>query len=197
MATALASGATTSLVPLDPLERRVIMYLRLLRNGRRGWAEVEQDIGARVGSGSQQALEHIERLEELMCHTISRPLDIGSVDDVQATRSSRQRTVRQRIVVSFRTAIRQRRARASTSGARPNLRLGSLRREPRRAAVAAERVPITTSAPEQQHARPTGRSAELGPRQRDQEVRRPVSTGLAPPFQPTLHPQNVVWSAAK
>jgi hypothetical protein len=85
METASASAACTSLVLLDPLERRVIMYLRLLRSGRRGRSEVEQDILARVGFGAEEALEHMERLERLTACAISRPLNIGSVDDVQAT----------------------------------------------------------------------------------------------------------------
>jgi hypothetical protein len=89
MATTSASEAATSLVLLNPLERRVILYLRLHRSGRRGRAEVEQDIAARLGSGTEQALGHVERLERLISHAVSRPLDLGSMADVRATRDER------------------------------------------------------------------------------------------------------------
>jgi hypothetical protein len=77
--------ATESLVRLDPLERRVIVYLRLLRSttGRR---EIEHDLVARAGSGTERTLDHLEGLERLMARAIKRPLVIGSIDDGRATK---------------------------------------------------------------------------------------------------------------
>jgi hypothetical protein len=74
-----------TLVTLDALTRRVILYLRLLRTSPAGRREVEQDLVARAGPGSEHSLEHLERLEDLVARALDRPLDIGSVEDGRAT----------------------------------------------------------------------------------------------------------------
>jgi hypothetical protein len=80
-----ASDTSPSLVTLDPLKRRGILYLRLLRSGPAGRMEVEQDLVARSGPDSARALDHLERLERLMSRAFDRPLDIGSLKAVRAT----------------------------------------------------------------------------------------------------------------
>jgi hypothetical protein len=80
----LTSDATASLVMLEPLERRVIVYLRLLRSAT-GRREVEHDRVARAGPGSEGSLDHLQRLESLMARAVDRPLDIGSIEDARAT----------------------------------------------------------------------------------------------------------------
>jgi hypothetical protein len=80
-----ASETTVSLVMLEPLKRRVIMYLRLLRNAAAGRAEVEQDLVARAGLGSERSLNHLELLERLGSRALDRPLNIGSMEKARAT----------------------------------------------------------------------------------------------------------------
>jgi hypothetical protein len=79
------SGPIPKLVTLDPLSRRVILYLRLLRASPAGRREVEQDLVARAGPGSERSLEHLERLEALVSRALERPLDIGRIEHVRAT----------------------------------------------------------------------------------------------------------------
>jgi hypothetical protein len=80
-----ASDTSPSLVTLDPLKRRGILYLRLLRSGPSGRMEVEQDLAARTGPEGARALDHLERLEGMMSRALDRPLDIGSLEAVRTT----------------------------------------------------------------------------------------------------------------